>query len=307
MVEEHDATATTRLRRDLIVVGPEPDGRIEIADTLLERVLQLPDGLGPLPAPGADATDPALATWLAANLLAEGPLADELRQRCWAARTRRTVHLPSLDEAPGPWALAASLPSWVAPAWREAERWRRLGEERAAGCRLLRLPGLLTPEAARALAAAVEAAAATRCDNAYSSGYWDKDTQIAPEFRAELHGGGLHALLSAALGVVLPGRAQWNAWRLLAGDAMALHADGTRYAATVSLGLCEGWRASDGGAIAFGTPDVSGLVVRERWLPQAGDVLAFVAGATDWHAVEAVRAGVRLTLTGQYLASASGA
>ncbi|MCB9740675.1 MAG: 2OG-Fe(II) oxygenase [Deltaproteobacteria bacterium] len=296
----------TRLRRDLIVVQAEAGGPVEIADTLLERVLPVPEALGPLPEPGAEASDPALVAWLQANLLAEGPMADELRQSCWAARARRTVHLPTLEQAPGPWQLAPNLPPWVAPQWREPERWRRLAEERAAGCVLLRLPGLLTTEAARELRETVEAAATTRCENPYAAGFWDQDTQIAPEFRAELHGaglhgGGLHALLSAALGVALPGRAQWNAWRLLPGDAMALHADGTRYAATVSVGLSEGWRAIDGGAIAFGTPDASGLVVRERWLPQLGDVLAFVVGATGWHAVEEVRSGVRCTLTGQYL------
>lgn len=296
----------TRLRRDVIVVRAELGGPIEVADTLLERVLLLPEALEPLPAPGAETDDPALAAWLQANLLAEGPMADELRQSCWAARARRTVHLPSLEQAPGPWELASKLPPWVASQWREPERWRRLAEERAAGCVLLRMPGLLTREAARELREAVEAAATTRCENPYAAGFWDQDTQIAPEFRAALHGvgpdgGGLHALLSAALGVALPHRAQWNAWRLLPGDAMALHADGTRYAATVSVGLSEGWRAVDGGAIAFGTPDAQGLRVRERWLPQLGDVLAFVVGATGWHAVEQVRSGVRFTLTGQYL------
>lgn len=301
------AEPAVRLRRDLIVHSPDDGGPVEIVDTLLERVVVLPADLPPLPAPGEAATGPAedvatLAAWMHGELLAEGAIIDELRRAGWAARARRTVHAPALPGVDGPWALATTLPAWIATAWREPEPWRRLAEQRAAGTRLLRLPGLLQPQAAEELRAAVLDAATTRCDNPYARGLWDQDTAIVPWFRAAMHDGPLHTLLGAALAIALPARAQWNAWHLRRGDAMALHSDGTRYVATVSVGLSQGWRASDGGAIAFGTPGPDGLRVEERWLPHLGDVLAFAVEATLWHAVEQVHGGERITLTGQFLA-----
>ncbi len=295
----------TRLRRDLIVHA-STDGdatTVELVDTLLERVVPVPPALGVLPEPGGTAQG-ALADWLTTQLLSEGPAVDGIRAAGWAARARRTVHQPRLAPVDGPWELARELPAWVSEGWRRPERWRRLAEQRAAGTRLLRMPELIAEGTATAWAAHVRADAADRCDNPYAQGWWRQDTTTPEPWRRALLGGPLHTLLSAACGVVLPSEIQLNAWRLHAGDRMALHADGTRYAATVSLGLSAGWRAADGGAIAFGWPTADGLSVQERWLPHLGDALLFAVEATLWHAVEPVQAGERLTLTGQYLLDA---
>ncbi len=293
-----------RLRRDVIVHRPA-EGGVEIVDTLLERAHRVPEGLGNPPEPGAAVTDVRLAAWLEAELLTESPVIDQLRLAGWAARARRTVRRPTLTEAPGPWHRAPELPDWIASAWRAPERWRRLGEARAAGQRLLRLEGLLTHEVATRWRDVASCAATTRCDNAYASGYWDQDTAALPDWRDALTAGPLHDLLGAALGLALPAAVQLNAWRLGSGDRMAMHSDGTRYAATVSLGLCPDWRAVDGGAIAFGWPTEAGLEVRERWLPQLGDALAFAVEAMLWHAVEPVACHERVTLTAQYLVEAA--
>lgn len=290
------------LRRDLII--HHVDGAVELVDTLLERALQVPDQLGALPAPGEGVADQKLAHWLDQRMLCESPAIDGIRRAGWAARARRVVHKPQLGATAGDWLLATTLPDWVTPAWREPERWRRLAEQRAAGTRLLRLDGFLTPDAAGYFRQVVVDAATDRCNNPYAQAWWQQNSVVLPEWREALTAGPLHTLLAACCGVELPSHIQMNAWRLAVGDKMALHADGTRYAATVSLGLSQDWTATKGGAIAFGWPTADGLSVQERWLPHAGDVLLFAVEATLWHAVEEVCHPDRITLTGQYLLDA---
>ena len=116
--------------------------------------------------------------------------------------------------------------------------------------------------------------------------------------------GPLHALVGRVMGEALPARLFTRAWRLAAGDHIATHKDGLHYVTTFSLGLCDGWSASHGGAIAFGRPVAKGLEIVERWLPHRGDLLLFRPSARAWHAVEAVARGTRFTVTGQYVAEA---
>jgi hypothetical protein len=84
---------------------------------------------------------------------------------------------------------------------------------------------------------------------------------------------------------------------------MSAHPDGRLYCGTLSLGLCSGWTAADGGAIAFGDPTPQGFHVRERWLPHLGDALLFAPAADTWHAVEPVTSDkTRHSLTGWWSA-----
>src|SRR5262249_50556428 len=108
------------------------------------------------------------------------------------------------------------------------------------------------------------------------------------EWRSLMASPTLRALLGAGLGVGLPERPFLNAWRLGRGDSMSVHPDGRVYRGTLSLGLCRGWSAADGGAIAFGEPGAAGFLVRERWLPHLGDALLFRPAHDSWHAVEPV-------------------
>ena len=83
---------------------------------------------------------------------------------------------------------------------------------------------------------------------------------------------------------------------------MGVHPDGRFYAATISLGLCEGWSAADGGAIAFGMPRHDGLEVRQRWIPHLGDACLFAPDGATWHAVEPVTTDrIRRSLTGWWV------
>ncbi|MDP2312428.1 MAG: 2OG-Fe(II) oxygenase family protein, partial [Pseudomonadota bacterium] len=312
--EPHAVIAPPTLRpqtlRPEVLRHVRADGGVDLYDPLLERLTSVP------PAEVAALADlsasPTLAARLADALLLEGPVADELRRRVWAARA-----LP-LAEAPVPPpvhldpALAAALPAPVAPAWRDPEAWRRLGEDRAAGRARLVLRGLLSPADAAALAAEVRALPFTRFETdrvhawrAVPPAPGDAPSSAAPPaltaWRALLHDHVLRALVGGALGVGIPAGLVANAWRMGPGDGMRAHPDGRRYAATWALGLTERWTAADGGAIAFGTPTPDGFVVDERWLPYAGDLCLFVPDAESWHVVEPPRRE-RLTLSGWWVA-----
>jgi hypothetical protein len=168
---------------------------------------------------------------------------------------------------------------------------------------VLVLRGFLGAEAAARLRAQVEASAFARFE-----------TEVVRAARARVGAGDpgdprallalepLRALVAAALGAApLSARLEVNAWRLRPGDAFGVHPDGPRYAATFVVGLCPGWTAAHGGALAFGEPDPEGLCVRERVLPHLGDLCLFLPHARSWHVVEPVRAGERLTLSGWWL------
>src|SRR2546430_2110049 len=115
--------------------------------------------------------------------------------------------------------------------------------------------------------------------------HWLGDGDL-PEWRALMRA--TRRLFGSVLGLPLPDKLFINAWRLGRGDSMSVHPDGRLYCGTLSLGLCRGWTAADGGAIAIGEPTKTGFLVRERWLPHLGDVLLFAPGADTWHAVEPV-------------------
>ncbi|MCP4810243.1 MAG: 2OG-Fe(II) oxygenase [Proteobacteria bacterium] len=209
----------------------------------------------------------------------EGVLAEHLRAQAWAWRTQPPGR--SLDAVEGPWSRAIELPTAIAPAWREPERWRRLAESVAGGAWKLELAGFTdwTPS---------------------PSVFERLDTDLVSAWRAR--GGAtlfeepvVRELFGAVLGLDLTGAVEANRWRMDPGDSIRSHRVGRRYAATFSLGLCVAWRAADGGAIAFGDP-VDGRV-DSRWLPHAGDLLVFAGGPHTWHWVEPpIR--VRDTFTG---------
>ena len=106
------------------------------------------------------------------------------------------------------------------------------------------------------------------------------------------------AILGRALGEGLVA----NAWRMSEGDGMPVHPDGRRYQGTITLGLSHNYSASQGGAIAFGTPHNSRFDVHARWLPHLGDLLLFAPTHNTWHAVEPVLGGRRRSLTAWWTA-----
>tara|TARA_R110002072_G_scaffold54253_3_gene142441 strand:+ start:232 stop:1026 length:795 start_codon:yes stop_codon:yes gene_type:complete len=252
----------------------------------------------------ADAPEAAgLCAKLEQALLWEGPLAEQVRRERRAAKLHRWAEPRA--SAPGP------EPDWsppgraaceaLAPEWRFSERYRRLREERLAGRQLFVLRGLIAPEVASALAREARELPFERLLTPHvEAERCLLSEQLAP-LQGLLRDAGFRGLLGAVLGQELGLGLLLNAWRLRPGDRMAIHPDGPRYLATFSLGLCPDWTAAEGGAIAFGDPGPEGLEVRERFLPHLGDACLFVPHARSWHAVERVRSGQRLSVTGWWL------
>lgn len=295
MANDRD-TLLDRLRPEVLRRTREDDG-LELLDPLTERRLSL----SPREARALARRDPILAMKLEQHGLLEGPGAVDLRATFWDAKLRGRPEIAAAGEvAEVDWASAgAALPAMVAPAWRDPERWRRLAEARAAGQRYLVLPGFIAPNALPGLAAEVAAlpyvrletdlVRASRCLVGADALRGWREFMAAPATRV---------LFGAVIGRELPPGLTLNAWRLDDGDHMGVHPDGRRYQGTLSVGLCEGWHARDGGAIAFGNPGPGGFAVTGRWLPHAGDVCVFAPDADTWHAVEPVVGRRRSTLTG---------
>ncbi len=250
------------LRRELLIRRLD-GGLVEVLDPLSERRQVLSEE--------ALAADPTLA---------EGPLAERLRAIAWATRSRPPEPVFPLAEAD--WSLARELPEGVRPAWREAETWRRLAEERIADGRpLLVLRDFTTWRPPTGPEERVESDLVRAWRTRLEAPLMDHPA--------------LRHLAGAALGTPLLGDIDALRWRMEPGDGLSAHRVGTCYAATFTLGLNPRWRAADGGAIAFGDPATG--EVRTRWLPQAGDLLIFAGGAWCWHWVEAPRRE-RHTFTG---------
>lgn len=288
-----------RVRREVLVQA-RPDGGLALLDLLTDRLVEL----SPRERRGLERGDRLVEVRLDQAGLLEGPAAEALRARTFAGRTRDKP-APIRAEAPvvAAWELADALPDAIAAPWREPERWRRLAEDGAAGRRYLLLPGLVTPEAARAIAEAVEALPWARLETDLVQAH---RRLLAPDevraWRELMAGAPLRALMGAALGRALPAGTIINAWRLGPGDAMGVHPDGPRYHGTLSLGLCEGWTASRGGAIAFGVPAPGGAFeVSDRFLPHLGDACLFAPTNDTWHCVEPVTEGTRRSLTGWWV------
>lgn len=237
---------------------------------------------------------------LDAALLLEGPVAVRLREQVRAAKSGLRLHAPVVDPAPDVWGLAEALPDLIDARWRQPEAWRRLAEAQRAGQEWLMFPQFLTHEAATAIRDDVAAWPFARLDTALVHAEWLSPPDGGP-LGELVRLGPLRELFGALLSVALPPAVRVNAWRMRPGDSMGVHPDGSRYLATFSLGLNEGWTAADGGAIAFGDPQPDAFVVRQRWLPHLGDWLLFKPHAQSWHAVEPVVRRERLTLTGWYL------
>ena len=282
------------LRPELLQTA-RPDGSLEIYDPLLDRLLVL------------SAAEASSETFLAAHLLLEDDAAARLRAQVLAARraapprTPPTAAVPDLDWS----AAAAALPEGSSAAWRgDGERLRRLAEERAAGQTPLILRDFVDEALWSPLLAALQAAPAQRMETALLRAWRVSGAPLAP-LRALLEAEALRQVIGGLLGVPLAGPTHLNGWRLEAGDHMGIHPDGPRYQATVVLGLCPGWRAQDGGAIAFGEVDTADacLSVRTRWLPHAGDMCLIVPTATTWHQVEPPRR-TRWTASGWWMAAA---
>lgn len=199
-----------------------------------------------------------------------------------------------------PWSRATDLPPLFSDTWRSPERWRRLAEDRAGGQRYLMLPELLAPSSARAIRTDVLALEMVRLKIELIDA--ERKLLAANEVATWLdllQGDALRALVSAVLDRPMPEGLVVNAWRLRRGDFMGVHPDGHLYRGTISLGLCEGWTANDGGAIAFGDRDGESFIARQRWYPHLGDACIFAPDVDTWHCVEPVRTDVtRYSLTG---------
>ncbi len=292
------------LRRDLLCYRSDAGGG-QVVDLLLEAAHRFDadewaaiESLTEKPGPAA------LMARLDGALLLENPTVESLRQQAWAARIRRRVVRPPLDETEGPWHLATDLPDWVSPMWRAAERWRRLAEDAAAGRTPLRLDGFVRSDRAHNVRDEAQAAQKTRMDNNYCNAdchdALDDDGAIGA-WIGLLRCDAMRELIGAVLRLELPEGMMAKVWQLGPGDHVGPHADGVRYVATLCLGLSAGWTARHGGGIVFGEPSEARMEARTRWLPHLGDAMLFRPEAWRWHAVEPVAKDTRLTLTCQWI------
>ncbi len=265
---------------------PRPDGGMDLLDPLLGRLHTLTAS----EVRGLEAGSPEVLARLERELLLEGRVADRIREQAWAARAVEVQ--PAEPPEPEPrvrWELARSLPDIVAPSWRDPERFRRLAEDRRAGRERLVLHGFLEPAFARRLALQAMGLPYTAFN---ASGIRAMRSPLSPagpdlpELRALWRDPTVRALFGGLLGRALPDRVLMTAWQLRPRDRFQPHPDGPQYRGTAVVGLCEGWRAEHGGALAFGEPTRHGMDVHERWLPHRGDVLLFAPSARSWHAVE---------------------
>ncbi len=284
------------LRQELLRF-PTEDGGLDVLDLLFERIIHLRAE----DVAGLAADDPTTLERFASDCLTLSPQVDAMREAAY--RSRLDGARPPRESPPPAevdWSEAADLDAaFVSEGWRDGERRRRLAEDHAAGTRYLRLPGFLHPDAARELAAAAHGLAWSRLETELVRG--DRKLLKADDLEAWqsfLRAPLTRRVLGGLIGRVLPETLTVNAWRLQPGDAFGVHPDGRLYRGTISVGLCEGWTAGDGGAIAFGDPTGGGFVVRERWLPHLGDVALFAPTRDTWHCVEPVVSRPRLTLTG---------
>lgn len=292
------STKRRALRREVLLFDRD-DGGVDALDLLFERLVTL--SRAEIEGVRADPQDPGVIAHLDSLLLLESPIVDNMRHQTWASKARGIPRPAPSEVVPEvDWGLAREWPSLVAPRWREPESLRRLAEARAAGQRYLHLDGFVAPEAARALADEVRALPWQRLETEVVRG----DRHLLGEgeltaWQSLMGSATTRTLLGAVLGVQLPATTTINAWRLGAGDWFAAHPDGRNYVGTLGLGLCEGWTATDGGAIAFGVPGAKGFAARQRWLPHLGDALLFSPAQDSWHVVEPVQTDRgRLTLTG---------
>ena len=287
-----------QLRPEVLVIETD-DGGVDLFDLLYERIEHLNAEEAEALAEG----EPRILERLKGLVLLEGEHAETLRrQRYWRHKAESTSsQSPSIEEVD--WTLASQLPDFVSAQWRDPEAFRRLAESKAAGNVFLSLPAFIKPEAARELADALKGA--------------PFETMQTPWVRGERHvideGSPLNAwadflvsevtraLFSAVLARPLSPAMIANGWRLHEGGEMPVHPDGRRYQGTASLGLSEGWRACQGGAIAMGAPEAEGFKVSARWLPQLGDLLLFAPAHDTWHAVEPVLSGVRYSVTSWWI------
>lgn len=286
------------LRRELLRFV-RADGGVDLFDPVLDRKYELtPD----------EAVMEALPPRLADAFLEEGPIAELIRNQWWA-RKRATVPAPPRMDPPAEseWERAESLPDDViSPVWLDGESWRRVAEDRAAGAYALPLRGLLVPAYARELAAAHAGLSFERM--AVGITFAERHVCVPADggpvarWLAVMASANFRALMGAVLAATLPEKVTANAWLMRAGDQIKAHPVGTTYAATMSLGLNEGWTASDLGSIAFAdaAPGDAAFAVRARWLPHLGDALAIARGPASWHWVEPPTRE-RRTLTGWWV------
>jgi len=285
-------------RTDILRVSRD-DGGLDLVDLIMDRLHRFDASEAAAIASG----DAAMWARLETLFVVDNAMGRMLQEQQWAGRARGVpVANQALQVADVDWSRAAAFPEEVSAFWRDGERWRRLAEERAAGRAMLVVRGFLTPEAVQTLRAAVEVLDYKRweLELVHAEHHVLQDDELTT-WRGLFHNDDVRHVLGGVLGVSLEARTTINAWRVSPGDYFRAHVDGKNYVGTFSLGLCDGWTAADGGAIAFGTPQPEGFEVQERWLPHGGDLCLFRPREAWWHTVEPVESRTRLTLTGWWM------
>ena len=272
-------------------------GALELYDPLLQVVHVLTAEERAELEQGEEGWSERLRAKLDNNILLEGFGAQIIRNQLWENRimVRQNASPESFPEED--WSIAEQLPDVVQPQWRRAEVWRRLFESARAGNDIFVLDDLIERDALLAQVDQIQ-------------DFSPYKSSVVEAHRAVLQKGLVVELMShpvyirlcqSILAVPLSEHTWIQAWKLQKGEGFGLHADGTKYLGTLSIGCCEDWKASNGGAIAFGENIEGFWKSRFCWLPHFGSALLFRPRADLWHVVENVVLGTRYSITGWWV------
>lgn len=280
------------IRKELLI-KEGVDGAISLLDPLMQNVLVLSPSESTL-FRSQEYTDGLVAKLQGANMI-EGIGAQVLRDCIWNARSlSRIAPQPLLERIEADWEKASELPSFIQERWRKPRLWAALFQSMLAGNDILILEDLIEPDA---LLDDIGRLSFSPCRNSLIQG---NRTAVSEGLVWSLMQHPIfYSFVYSLLGLSDVSKYHFlNAWELHEGDFIGVHADGSRYQGTLSVGCTPNWKAQDGGAIAFGRPNSQGFDVFQRWLPQLGSALLFAPRADLWHVVETVQSGIRHTFTG---------
>jgi hypothetical protein len=285
-----------QLRKEILVRTNE-DGQIELYDPLLQVAHQLSHEESVDFRQGVEEWSPELCTRLEDDVLLEGFGAEIIRKNCWNNRLMfrmkpNLLAFPAVD-----WDIAKNLPDCVQSHWKNGERWRRLYEQGCSGNDIFVLDDLFCTDVLSGYCASISGF------TTYSSSVVQADRVVLKDGPVQrlMHDPIFRELCQSLLHVALHTETWIQAWRLKKGEGFQVHADGSKYLGTISVGCSQDWTAVHGGAISFGENTSSGWRSRYRWLPHLGSAILFRPRADLWHGVEEVQKGTRYSITGWWL------
>ena len=283
--------------RNEVLMREYKEGCIEMYDPLLQKSVQLSVSESQMFLAGEDSWDATFIDKLDHNFMLEGMGVDAVRNHVWEHRTMFRIQPDPTSFPPIDWNIAQDLPDSIQEGWKSPERWRRLYELSCSGTDIFVLDELIQEDILMSYASQLDS-------------FEDYTSAVVNAKRQLLHDGMIvdlmhdevfRSLCQSLLHVPLLQSTWVQAWKLEKGEGFGVHADGSKYVGTLSIGCCPHWKASNGGAITFGHGGPHNWKGVSRWLPHLGSALLFRPRADLWHGVEDVQSKQRISITGWWL------